>query len=283
MEKEDRVKIAIEQDRKSTINLGMPLVESMMKDYHGRPRAGTPKGDLIDFSSKKKRAALLMIFYNPRSDLGFGLGLKEIAKIAGVHLGVLRIWRTEEPFKKAASEACDEAGKLIQNTHYLKFIREADEPFKTALAKAKKEIKKRRIKVTEIDESGKTSLERSRLKIEDLGDPDEVIDTLTRTLLHFNPLVADPIIEDLRAGIDMGIEGYLRIALILRVGREVTDEKSLRRWQARPAIKELTKTMIKSWIKEISDPEARKQLGPEKVQKAAEDLKTFIFQELNLL
>ncbi len=47
-------------------------------------------------------------------------------------------------------------------------------------------------------------------------------------------------------------------------------------------IKDVTKTMIETWIGLISDPEARKVLGPKTIQEAAERLKTVIFQELDL-
>jgi hypothetical protein len=313
MKKEDMVKIDWEQNRDSAIKFGKSLVESMMKNYQEPTRAGTRRGDSIGFSWKKKWAAFLMILYNPDS----GLGLKEIAKIADAKPDVLRVWRTETAFKKAESEACKKVGELIRDTANFKLMeeeiqaikkkRKEDGPDKLSLLllgkqtifkilKSEKEnptpfikkflveeVKKRKIKVIEIDDSGKTSLGRSRLKIEDCDDPDEAIDTLTRHLLYFNPLVAQPLIETLREKIDMDIMGYVGIAVILRVGCEITDEKSLRRWRARPEIKDVTKKMIETWIRLISDPEARKELGPEEVQKRVEDLKTFIFRELDLL
>jgi len=244
------------------------------------------------------------------------LGLKEIAMIAGVPPGVLRVWRTEEVFKKEEREACDEVGEMIKNSVDIKLIREEIESIKKTRLKGgpdsltymllgkqtifkilkserqsptpfirkflAEEVKKKRIKVIEIDDSEETLFGRPHLKIDGYDDPDEMIHALARYLLYFNPLVAQPLINVLGKKIGLGIMGYLGIASTLLVGCHVRDEKSLRQWRARPQIKNLTKAMIKSWIEEISNPEAREVLGAERVQKSVEDLKTFIFQELDL-
>jgi len=311
MKKEDIVKIRWEQDRDLAIKFGRSLVESMMENYQEPTRAGTPKGDPIGFSWKKKQAALLMILYNPDS----GLGLKQIAKIADVPPGVLRVWRTEADFKMAESKACNKVGEMIRNTIDAQLIKEEIESIKKRRIKdgpdnltlcvlgkriifkilkserqnptpfikkfLEEEVKKRRIKVIEIDDSKETLLGRSRLKIDDRDDPDEVIDALTRQLVYFNPIVAQPLIETLSEKIDMEIMGHIGIAAILLVGCQVRDEKSLRQWRARPGIKDLTKRMIETWIRLISDPNARKELGDEVIKKTIEKFKNFLFRELN--
>jgi hypothetical protein len=77
------------------------FVEHEMRKYIEPQRKGTPKGELIGLSKKKKRVSLLMTGYAPP----VGMNLKQIADIGKVELGVLQVWRTEKAFKEAQEEA----------------------------------------------------------------------------------------------------------------------------------------------------------------------------------
>jgi len=308
MKKEDVVKIGWEQKRDSAIEFGKLMLKRMMENYQEPTRAGTPKGDPIGFSRKKKWAALWMILYNRDS----GLGLKEIAKIAGVPPGVLRVWRTEGAFKKEEGEACKKVGELIRDSIDTKLIgeeiesikkkREADGPDKLSLLLSEKqtifkilkserenptpfikkflveEAKKRRIRIIEIDDSDKTFVTRPHIEIKN----DDELYAWAACLVCFDPLVSQPLVRILRSRIDAAIGGYIGIASILSAACHVRDEKSRRQWNARPEIKDLTKSMIEAWIELISSPEARKDLGPKTIEETAEKLKRFIFQQLDL-
>lgn len=77
------------------------FIKNKIKNYTPPTREGTPKGKAIGFPLNKFKASL---FFLTR------LSLKEIASSAGVSYGVLRIWTTEEKFKK------------LINKHYSEFV-----------------------------------------------------------------------------------------------------------------------------------------------------------------
>jgi len=308
VKKRDVVKIARERNRDLAIKFGKSLVEIFIKNYPEPTRAGTRKGEPIGFSRKKRRAALLMILYNPPS----GLGLNEIAKIAGVSPGVLRKWRTEAAFKKAESEVCNEVGQMISSAMDIELMWEEIQSVKDARKEdgpnvlrlleigdntilkvlksergtplvenfIRSEVPKKQIKVVELDDLHK-GFEELSLKIEGI-DQVQMTNFLLKHLLFLNPLVANPLIQLITKKIELSIPGFVGLGLLLIGFAEVRDEKSLRKWKNRPEIKELTKKMIKTWIEIISDPEAWKELGPKGIKETAEKLKTFIFQELDL-
>lgn len=257
MNKCDAVKIAWEQNRDLAIRFGKSLVGNIMENYHEPTRAGTPKGHPIGFSRKKKRAALLMILYNPPS----GLGLKEIAKIADVSPGVLRLWRIEAAFKKAESEACNTVGEIISKIIDIELMREEIQSVKDA----------------EIHEL----IKKLPLGIEGIVQ-DEMRYFLLKLLPFFNPLIANPFIQKIAMKIESSTPGYIGLGPLLIKFAEVRDEKRLEKWRKRPEVIALIKTMIKSWFEIISDPKARKELGEKKFQETVENLKTFIFGQLDL-
>jgi len=257
MRKVDVVKIRWEQDRNFAVKFGRSLVKMMMENYHEPTRAGTPKGERIGFSRKKKRAALLMILYP------YGLGLKEIAKIASVPPGVLRIWRTEAAFKEAESEACNTVREIFSKINDIASVREKIQLATVEDARIHELLKKLPLGIEGIDQDG-------------MRYP------LLKLLPFFNPLSANPVFQTIAERIQLSIPGYVDVALLLTKVPQPKDEKSLRTLKARPEVKALIRALIESWIELISDPEARKEAGPERIRDTAETLKTFIFQELDL-
>lgn len=92
------------------IDLVLQWAEERLERYEEPSRAGTPKGEPIGLSRKKFNAALLMVLH-PNC-----LKLKEIAKIAKVSEGVLRVWRTKEQFRKVMEQEHTLLGEAIANT-----------------------------------------------------------------------------------------------------------------------------------------------------------------------
>ena len=311
MKKKDSIEIAREENKALANTVGIQLVETMMRNYPEPTRAGTPKGDLIGFSQKKMRASLLMILYNPAD----GLTLGQIADIAGADPGVLRVWHTEEAFKEAAKRACHDVGEAIRATidvlstkgeiQSIKEMRAKDGPKKLTvlhvgdqkifkILKSEKEIpspfikkflasgeiEKEGVKVIEIDDL-QEGLKNPHI-MKGLRTPDERIDFWAKILPFFNPLVVEPIISGLKEKIDSHIFGYGSFAARLLFSANVKDEKSLKKWNSTPKMKELTKKVIETYIDVISDPEARKELGAERIRAEAEKFKEFLFRELNL-
>jgi hypothetical protein len=89
--------------------------------YNEPVRKGTPKGDPIGFTSKKYQAALLMVLY-PQC-----LQLNEIAKLAGVSEGVLRVWRTQNAFKRSVEDATKILGETLAEEMRTAIVEKSEE------------------------------------------------------------------------------------------------------------------------------------------------------------
>lgn len=310
MDKKDILKNAWERNRGRAIEFGKQWAEEMMKDYREPSRAGTPKGDPIGFSREKQKAAYLMILYSPSA-----LNLKGIASETRIKENVLRVWRTQENFQKAECEACELLGEHISNTidliltkeeiefikqmrlkdgdNYLTLYPSGDKKILRILKSDRqnpspllkkflaKEVKKRNIIVDEIDDL-QTFATIPYLGI-GLNDPEKIKDFWLELLPFFNSLVCIPLIKLAKQRIDLYWGGYIGFMGLLLKYSQVKDEKSLKKWNHQPAIKDLTKTLIEKEIDWISKPEEREFLGQEKIDKMAQDLKNMIFRELNLL
>jgi hypothetical protein len=72
------------------------FIEERIRYFDEPERRGTPKGDPIGPGKVKYAASLFSAI--------FGYDLKEIAMGCGVSYGVLRKWRSEEPFKKLVED-----------------------------------------------------------------------------------------------------------------------------------------------------------------------------------
>jgi hypothetical protein len=274
MKREDAIEVRRGHYREQAIEFGKVAVEAMLRDYKEPVREGTRRGDLIGLSLKKKRAASLMVLHNRYS----GLGLKEIADLAGVSLGVLLVWRTEEEFRKEERGACRMLGEGIagvidnQVISELLEIKFRDKSLAAFLkdAKSKRESEGRKVGYLRI------------------GTPEGEVDRrdLMSWLPFLNPSVSVPVIDLIAARVKsdfVPVSGeFAGLALLLMMREEVKDEKSLRRWRERPVIRDLTRAMVKSWIKNLSDPKVRKWLGPERFREEVENFKSFIFRELDL-
>jgi hypothetical protein len=83
---------------------------------HGEPtRAGTPRGEPVGMSRRKRRAAMLTILHSKT------FGLRLLSRLAGVSEGFLRVWRTEDEFKSVAKDTCKEFATHIINTIFQEF------------------------------------------------------------------------------------------------------------------------------------------------------------------
>lgn len=101
---------SVMRDQKSlAIQFVRRWVNSELHDFVEPVRSGVPKGSLIGFSESKEKAALFMVLYPNTIDLS------GIAKLAGVSLGVLHVWQTQENFKLAVREKCERLGQTIMN------------------------------------------------------------------------------------------------------------------------------------------------------------------------
>jgi hypothetical protein len=108
--KKDSVAEARQEHREAAIRLVKLWVEAALRRYEEPSRVGVPKGDPIGFPKKKRKAAFFLALYPT------ALRLKDIAKLAGVSEGVLRVWRSQDEFKRAEREACKQLGVSIANT-----------------------------------------------------------------------------------------------------------------------------------------------------------------------
>ena len=70
-------------------------IKEELRGYKEPERKGTPKGDPIGFSAKKYKTVLLSLT---------SMKVEEIAKEVNVSYGLLRVWRTEQHYKKTLEE-----------------------------------------------------------------------------------------------------------------------------------------------------------------------------------
>lgn len=107
MAKQDQIKEYRATQRDWAINFAKSWIDSETKDYRDPKREGIPKGDPIGLSKTKYQTALYHVLY----PLTFKL--KDIAASTGISVGVLKVWRTQDLFKKAVADGQKKLGKLI--------------------------------------------------------------------------------------------------------------------------------------------------------------------------
>ncbi|MBU4234268.1 MAG: hypothetical protein L6277_02350 [Desulfobacterales bacterium] len=83
--------------KKNLLDLFNKWAAPQLLNYEEPDRVGVPRGEPVGFSAKKFHAALAQV-------LKPAFTLAEIAKLVGVSAGQVRVWRTEERFKKLAEE-----------------------------------------------------------------------------------------------------------------------------------------------------------------------------------
>jgi hypothetical protein len=85
------------QIKKNLLDFFHKWADPQLEKYEEPERVGVPRGEPVGFSAKKFHAALAQV-------LKPAFTLAEIADLVGVSAGQVRVWRTEEPFKKLADE-----------------------------------------------------------------------------------------------------------------------------------------------------------------------------------
>lgn len=235
------------------------------------------------------------------------LRLKKIAEMAEVSEGVLRVWRTQEEFKKAEKEACKRLGEMIEQSidnfirkeeiENLKKIRAVDpnhfpiiclddddecilKVLKSEMAGKKDLINSiissspQKIQLIEIDDTP--------LKNEDghfeIRNTEVPIYFLTGALIYLDIYVSLPIIKTIRKKINYLGSSYFDLWTTLLDGSYL-DKKTLRDWKRQPEILDFTKEVIGWCIDILNDPGTLE----EERKKIAENLKIMISNELEIL
>ena len=80
------------------------FISEKSRAYIEPQREGTPKGETIGFSMRKYLATLYMLRTFKQ---------KDISDLIGVSHGLLRVWRTEETFKKTITGNCIEFSEYV--------------------------------------------------------------------------------------------------------------------------------------------------------------------------
>lgn len=241
-------------------------IESDVARYPEPSRAGTPKGQPIGLSRKKYETALVMVLHP-------ALKLKEIAEIAGVSEGVLKVWQTQGPFKQAVSSGCKAVGFLI--SEIIRTIMLESRPIVEINSNGKK------IDSNGIYWSDKATRE-YYLHIKKLcKDPVDLAASLIKILPFLNPLASIPVIESIEKHFNLLDPDHMQIALTAHHAPAAYSMKSVRKWKKKPEVLELTKKIITSAI--IHLVEDRTEGDEEAVQKAAKGLNEFICKEIDFL
>jgi hypothetical protein len=211
----DKIKDRYENSKSYAIKFGKSWAESLAEAYVEPSRAGTPKGESIGLSRNKFRTALLMVLYGV-----LGLNLKEIAQIAGVSSGLIRLWRTESVFKKAVQLASDRFAEQFANTIDLLVFK----AYKKIGWKDKEEIFE-----DELLRSPRFKFIKS-LSYGDRKDPINTLLPLCDILPFFNPAIFPVIFKRFKKRIDAGSTYHIYIVLRIMERSVAKDKKKLRRW-----------------------------------------------------
>lgn len=277
-QREDQIRQHWEKFKTIAIKVGEIAVESFLKDYREPERAGTPKGHPIGLSLRKRKAAFLMILHP-------SLSLKEIAKVAGVAEGVLRLWRMEQDFEKAEIEGAQLFGQYVRNTivreiseSWTKILKKRyeeegeDYPYILVLGEEKKLIilksdwlKKRELinkilsstpkpTLTEFDDSGE--IPKPGCIQGHIPPYDELSLSLATLIFFYNMRVWKPFLDLVKETKDSGIPEYVALPLFAITAQKMRSRKSFKEWENQPSMKELDKALINKSIDMISDPES---------------------------
>jgi len=85
------------QIKKNLLDLFNKWAAPQLQNYEEPERVGVPRGEPVGFSAKKFHAALAQV-------LTPVFTLAEIAKLVGVSAGQVRVWRTDEEFKRVGDK-----------------------------------------------------------------------------------------------------------------------------------------------------------------------------------
>lgn len=245
--KKDKTKEYFRAKRDEAIQDTKGWIEIELNNYQEPTRTGTAKGEQIGLSRKKFEAALWMVLF-PQV-----FRLKDIAERIGVSDGVLRVWRTQDDFKKATEDASHRLG-----SGFARFIENASDHLGDGTKPLFPEL-------------------------EPYKDNLAVVIRKYFSRLPFLPAaVYMPVIKTLKKGMDSG--GYVYPLLFLDLQEEFTwDDQSLKEFERKPAVIEISKLMIGTCLDLLSDPEAWKNMKVEDLKETAEGMKRYIFDKLDVL
>jgi len=295
---DSEVKEYRERKKQTAISLVEAYSEGRLEGYVEPERSGTPKGDPVGFSRKKLRAVHLMVLH-PQT-----LKLKDIAEIAGVSEGVIRVWRTQGQFIEAIKEFGSALAQFISaiieavvNIREIDIIKE-DSGIGYITNGTLKILKSEQKHIDAIKGGFREEISKI-IMIDDKSDimkrikakfdnPISLSMELGGCLPFFNSFVTEPFAKWLKSAIDSHHGGYAGLiypsfAEYTLKEASVYDEESLRKWEKRPETIEITKAFIEADIDMLANREAWEELGDGEMKKVAERLKEEIFRTIDIL
>jgi len=243
--------------RDRAIQFVKSFAEEQLKNYDEPERLGTPKGDPIGLSRKKYYTAIMMILY-PNC-----LNLKQIAKLSGVSNGVLRVWRTEEQFKKAVQEVSIIFGEQITN-----FIEKFMKP-ELDYVRQMDVIRKSLILFDRTGEEQKTIIKDT--------ESIRLVRLIISIVPFFNFLVVKLIINLIKEGLKKNLRGYtaLNLRFVHEWGSSI--DQDLEKFDTTPEMLRIKKNLISNTIDILSTYE----LDADEIQEYSDGLKNLIFSTID--
>jgi hypothetical protein len=140
----------------------------------------------------------------------------------------------------------------------------------------------KKIRIVEFEDA-EEFLNRARIITKDLtsfGVADDLPRKLSMLLPFFNPSTWGPSIKLAKEKINWCVPSYISIPLFAQKAAFVRDNRSLKKWQHQPFMKNVDRIVIENLIELISDPRAREELGDERIKEATDMLKERVFELL---
>lgn len=246
--------------KEKAVAFGKTWVDSWLEKYKEPKRAGTPKDKPREFSKKKQHAALLMVLYNT-------LGLVEISELAKVSWGLLRLWRTEDRFKRVAEKACKDLAAHIVNSITCT-LEGTDIDGIIAINK---------------NVGAKDSLGTSRYCEVDINGVRVSFLTLIELLPFFNPITSSTADDLLLKRVEISPMRYIPIFPYLEKSYAFFKDPDDLKWIKTPIVVKSIKFQINAIIPHLTDPKTRKNLGDKKVRELGEALRNTLIDYLNLI
>jgi len=279
--------------RSEIIKMVGESIDLSLKDYKEPERKGTVKGEPIGFSLKKMKAACWMMLY-PNC-----FTLKEIAKLAGVSDGVLRVWCHRDDFIEKRYEISRDYGaktatkikgsiyeglikefKVMPKTEDDWLQRQTDKGFlllkSQVTPKFRKKCEAEGKKIIEIDDSP------DRWSRDYAVANSDVIHAFIVQLRWFNDELLEPIFEMFLD--NMHIDAFVFANCVLAWARECREAVSPYRMRMREIKRlERTKEVFSKTIDMLTDPRERKRMGEARFTEMATALKGAVNATLDIL
>jgi len=281
--------------RSKIITHMVEMIDGTLKNYKEPVRQGTAKGEPIGFSKKKMKAAWLMILHP------YCLSLKDIANLADVSAGVLRVWCHRDDFNqewiRISHEYGEQIATRIKGSIYEEMIKELskialrERPGKLVSIPTERGML---LLKRHLSQNVRKTLEKRGQKIIEIDDgPDRWSNphaTVTADSTHwfmeqlpwFNDEVQGPILQMLEE--NMHMTGAVTAYYTLMETRYYWEDVSPYRMRKRE-IRGLKKTkmLFGITIDMLTDPRGRKKWGEEAYAELATSLKEAINQTLDIL